>query len=123
MNGNKLLLDTNTVLYVLNGDATLASFLNGKELFLSIISELELLSYKKITQKETRAISNFLNELSIVNITDAVKKSTIALRRTSNLKLPDCIIAATSMALNIPLVTSDKQLGHLEGLDIICYER
>ncbi len=42
MNGNKLLLDTNTVLYVLAGDETLASFLNGKELYLSIISELEL---------------------------------------------------------------------------------
>jgi predicted nucleic acid-binding protein len=51
MNGNRLLLDTNAVLYVLGGDETLAAFLNGKELFLSIIAELELLSYKKLTQK------------------------------------------------------------------------
>jgi len=41
MNGNKLLLDTNTVLYVLGGDETLAQFLHGKELHLSIISELD----------------------------------------------------------------------------------
>jgi predicted nucleic acid-binding protein len=63
MNGNKLLLDTNAVLYVLGGDVTLASFLNGKELYLSIISELELLSYKKITQKEVKAMTAFLSEL------------------------------------------------------------
>lgn len=123
MSGNKLLLDTNAVLYVLSGDETLASFLNGKELYLSVISELELLSYKKLTQKETKAITTFLGELRIENISDEVKKNAIHIRRTSNLKLPDCIIAGTSMALNIPLITSDKQLSNLEGLDIICYEK
>lgn len=123
MNGNKLLLDTNAVLYVLAGDETLAAFLNGKDLYLSIISELELLSYKKLTQKEHKVISSFLAELKIENISDEIKRNTIQLRKSSSLKLPDCIIAATSMALNIPLVTSDKQLGNVEGLDIILYEK
>jgi predicted nucleic acid-binding protein len=123
MNGNKLLLDTNAVLYVLSGDETLAAFLNGKDLYLSIISELELLSYKKINQKELKAISVFLAELKIENITEEVKKKAIQIRINSNLKLPDCIIAATSMALNIPLVSSDKQLSSIKGLDIILYEK
>ena len=30
MSGNKLLLDTNAVLYLLNGDETLSDFLEGK---------------------------------------------------------------------------------------------
>jgi predicted nucleic acid-binding protein len=123
MNGNKLLLDTNAVLYVLGGDETLASFLNGKELYISIISELELLSYKKITQKEIKAISAFLSELNIVNISEEVKKNTIAIRKSTNLKLPDCIIAATSITLNIPLISSDKQLSSVPGLDIVLYEK
>ncbi len=123
MNGNKLLLDTNAVLYILAGDKTLASFLNGKELYLSIISELELLSYKKITQKEVKTISAFLSECRIENITEEVKKNTIEIRKSTNLKLPDCIIAATSITLNIPLITSDKQLGSVAGLDIILYEK
>lgn len=59
MNGNKLLLDTNAVLYLLGGDETLATFLNGKDLYLSIISELELLSYKKISQREHKIITSF----------------------------------------------------------------
>ena len=123
MNGNSLLLDTNAVLYVLAGDETLAAFLNGKDLYLSIISELELLSYKKLTQKETKAISSFLKELKIEGISEEIKHITINIRKATSLKLPDCIIAATSKALNISLVTSDKQLGTVEGLDVILYER
>ena len=123
MNGNRFLLDTNAVLYILAGDETLAAFLNEKDLYLSIISELELLSYKKITQKETKAIASFLSELKIENISEEIKKHTIHIRKTTNLKLPDCFIAATSINLNIPLVTSDKQLSSVEGLDIIFYEK
>jgi len=123
MNGNKLLLDTNTVLYVLGGDETLAQFLHGKELHLSVISELELLSFKKITQKEVKAISAFLSELAIENLTDEIKKTTIEIRKATNLKLPDCIIAATSKSMNMSLVTADKQLSSIPGLDIVLYEK
>ncbi len=123
MNGNKLLLDTNTVLYVLGGDETLAQFLHGKELHLSVISELELLSFKKITQKEIKAISAFLSELVIENINDDIKRTTIEIRKSTNLKLPDCIIAATSKSMNISLVTADKQLSSVPGLDIVLYEK
>jgi predicted nucleic acid-binding protein len=123
MNGNKLLLDTNAVLYVLGGDETLASFLNGNELYISIITELELLSFKKITAKESKAITSFLGELRIENISGEIKKNTVEIRKSTNLKLPDCIIAATSIALNIPLVTSDKQLSSVTELDIVLYEK
>ena len=123
MNGNSLLLDTNAVLCVLAGDETLASFLNGKDLFLSVISELELLSFKKLTPKETKIITSFINELKVENISEDIKRNTIELRKSTSLKLPDCIIAATSMTLKIPLVTSDKQLSSVSGLDIILYEK
>jgi len=52
MNGNKLFLDTNIVLYLLNGDETLAELLNEKQLYISVITELELLAFKGITLKE-----------------------------------------------------------------------
>ena len=40
MNGNKILLDTNAVLYLLNGDETLAGFLAGQEIGISTITEI-----------------------------------------------------------------------------------
>jgi predicted nucleic acid-binding protein len=123
MSGNSLLLDTNTVLYLLAGDETLANFLNGKFLFISVISELELLSFKKLTQKEATTIKTFLSELKIENISEEIKTHTIKIRKSTNLKLPDAIIAATSISLNIPLVTSDKQISSVEGLNVILYEK
>lgn len=123
MSGNRLLLDTNAILYILGGDETLASFLQGKELFISVISELELLSYKNITQKEAKAIASFLSELKIENISEEIKDKTVSIRKSTSLKLPDCIIAATSFVLNMPLVTSDKQFSIVKGLNVVLYEK
>ena len=102
MSGNKILLDTNAVLYVLNGDETLANFLFERELYLSIISEMELLGYKNITDKEKQTIEEFLKELIIINIDEKIKLSTIEVKKTSGMKLPDSIIAATAITLKLP---------------------
>jgi predicted nucleic acid-binding protein len=122
MNGDKLLLDTNIVLSLLSGDSTLSDFLFDKELYISFITEMELLSYKQITVKEQKAIKQFIKELLIVDINDAIKIKAITLRKTSNIKLPDAIIAASSLWLNIPLVTADKQLSKVKGVKIIYYQ-
>jgi predicted nucleic acid-binding protein len=122
MNGDKLLLDSNIVLSLLGGDTTLSDFLFKKELCISIITEMELLSYKQITVKEQKAIKQFIKELFIIDINDAIKTKAITLRKTSNIKLPDAIIAASSLWLNIPLVTADKQLSKVKGVKIIYYQ-
>ena len=56
MNGSKLFLDTNIILYLLNGDQTLAELLNGKQLYISVITELELLAYKKYYGKRRKKL-------------------------------------------------------------------
>jgi len=122
MNGDKLLLDTNIVLSLLGGDTTLSDFLFDKELYISFITEMELLSYKQITAKEQKAIKQFIKELLIIDINDAIKTKAITLRKTSNIKLPDAIIAASSLWLNIPLITADKQLSKVKGVKIIYYQ-
>jgi predicted nucleic acid-binding protein len=122
MNGNKLLLDTNIVLSLLSGDTTLSDFLYDKELYISFITEMELLSYKQITIKEKKAIKQFIKELTIFNINDTIKAKAITLRKISSIKLPDAIIAATSLWLNIPLFTADKQLSKVKGVNMIYYQ-
>lgn len=123
MNVNNILLDTNTVLYFLSGDQTVADFIQEKKLFISIITELELLSYKNLTTKEIKVITTFLKEIHIENISQKIKEESIKIRRSSNLKLPDCIIAATSISLQIPIFSADKDLKIIEGLDFIFYEK
>lgn len=123
MSGDKFVLDTNAVLYILSGDQTLADFLFEKQLYISIITELELLSYKKITTKEQKQIAAFLAELIVININNEIKQITIELKKSSNLKLPDSIIAATAIWLKLPIVTSDNQFKSVTDLNLVYYEK
>jgi predicted nucleic acid-binding protein len=123
MTGNSLLLDTNTALYLLAGDQTLAEFLNDKKLYISVISELELLGYSKLTAKDIKNIKAFIEELQVENISEEIKNITIDIRRKTKLKLPDCIIAATAIALEIPLLSADTELKNVLDLDLILYEK
>jgi predicted nucleic acid-binding protein len=123
MSGNKFLLDTNAVLYILNGDETLINFLFEKELYISIISEMELLSYRNITEKEKQSLEEFLKELIIINIDEKIKLNTIEVKKSSSMKLPDSIIAATAITLKLPLITSDKHFKNVKHLNLVYYEK
>lgn len=121
MSGTKLLLDTNVVLYLLSGDRTIADLIDEKQLYISIITELELLGYQLITDEDQKQIKAFLEECKIINIGAQIKKQTIELRKTYKLKLPDSIIAATSKHLDIPLITSDQGFNKIEEIDVLLY--
>ncbi len=49
MNGNKLFVDTNIVLYFLKGDPEVVDLISDKELVISVITEIELVSFPGIT--------------------------------------------------------------------------
>ena len=114
MNGNSILIDTNIVLYLLNGNENILNQIQGKEVFISVITEIELLSYSKITESETSEISNLLSGLTIIEINEKVEQNTIYLRKKHNTKTPDSIILGTAQHLNIPLFTADKRLKKIE---------
>lgn len=109
MNGNPfLVLDTNVVLYHLGG--RLQKPLEKKQYVISIITEIELLSYPSIQSDEVNTIQNFVNDVTVVELKNSIKTETIALRRKYNLKVPDAIIAATALKIAAPLLTNDKKL-------------
>jgi predicted nucleic acid-binding protein len=64
---------------------------------------------------EEENLHAFLSDrISIIDLTDEIKKETIALRRTARHKLPDCIVVATAIFLNATLLTADEKLLCLE---------
>jgi predicted nucleic acid-binding protein len=123
MNGNKLFLDTNIILYLLNGDKTLAELLNQKQLYISVITELELLAYKGITAKEEKVIKEFVSQCKVININNNIKLETIRVRKAYKTKLPDSIIIASALYLDLPLITSDVEFKKVEELALVQYER
>jgi predicted nucleic acid-binding protein len=123
MIGNNILVDTNIILYLLSGDQTVADFLNKKHVFVSFITELELLGYVGIEPDERAIVEGLLADCSIIDINSEIKKSVIELRKSHKIKLPDAIIAATALSLNIPFMSADKQLKKLSELNIIFYDK
>lgn len=122
MNGNNVLLDSNIILYLLNGDRVLSELLYRKKLYISFVSQLELPGYKGITHKDQVAISKFFKECIVIDINEEIKREVISIRRGYKLKLPDSIILATARFLNIPLITADIEFKQIGTNEIIIYE-
>lgn len=122
MNGNKVFADTNILLYFLNGEEEVIEILSDKELFISFITELEMLAFPSQTADSELIIKGFLSNCTIININSKIKNSTIDLRKKYNLKLPDSIIAATASVLNLPLLTADHHFKKITSQEIILYD-
>jgi len=122
MNGNSLVLDTNIILYLLNGDKQLATILDGMELFVSVISEIELLGYSGIDEDGKLKIKFFLSECSVIPLNNEIKDLCIQTKQKFKVKTPDAIIAATSIFLDLPLITADKGFDKITDLDLMVYQ-
>ena len=122
MNGANLFVDTNILLYLLNGDKVVSELLDSKKIFISFISEIELLSFKKLSSQEIKIIRQLLSDCTLIDINEEIKTKTIELKLNYNLKIPDAIIGATSSYLKIPLVTADKQFKQVENINLIFYQ-
>ena len=123
MSGNKLFLDTNILLYLLQGDVTLTEALDGKQFYISFITELELLSYSGLTSTDLKAVHELIGECVVIDVNAEIKQLAIKFRKQYKVKLPDTIIAATSLYLNIPLITADSDFKKLKDLELVFYER
>jgi predicted nucleic acid-binding protein len=113
---DRYVLDTNVALYLLSG--RLANPLPIGEFYLSIISEIEMLSFSAIGQEEESRIREFLTQVTIVGLSEEVKQSTIEIRRKYRLKLPDAIVCATALVMDSNLLSNDVQLGKVTELTL-----
>jgi predicted nucleic acid-binding protein len=123
MNGNKLFLDTNIIIYFLSGDDTLTELLNDKSIYISIISKLELLSYSELSKEALGRVEKFLSVCTIIDLNPAVQEETIRIRKKYKLKLPDSVIVASSLYVELPLISSDKTLKAIKEGSILYYEK
>jgi len=123
MNGNSVLLDTNIVLYLLSGDKDLSDLLFNKKLYVSFVTQLELLSYQEISREEQNEINDFLEDCIIIDINSKIKEEVIRIRQIKKIKLPDSIILATSIYLDIPVISSDVGFSKVESANVIYYQK
>ncbi|AGC76953.1 PilT protein domain protein [Nonlabens dokdonensis DSW-6] len=100
----------------------MAELLDGKQLYISVITELELLAFKGIATSEEEVISEFISQCKTISINKTVKEETIRIRKSYGTKLPDSIIIATALYLDFPLITADVEFKKVEELTLVLYE-
>lgn len=108
MNGESLVLDTNVALYLLRGDRSAADAIHGQQVYISFITYMELLGKPGMTRSEVKQVEAFVSEWPMVELDRAIMDRAIVIRRKHRLKVPDAIVAATALFLDIPLLTADR---------------
>jgi len=122
VSGISILLDTNPLIYLLDGNKEVAEYLDGKQVWISAITELELFGKKGLNKSELKEINHLINNCIIADINAEIKQITKELLQGSSVKLPDAIIAATSFYLDLPLFTSDTDFRNISGLNLVLLE-
>jgi predicted nucleic acid-binding protein len=121
MNGNKLFIDTNICIYLLNGDTDIANLLDGRHIHISFITEIELYAYYSDNPAANKALDEFSSSVTIIEMDEFIKYKTIKIRKSNKLKIPDAIIAASALSLDMPLISADKGMKRVEELELILY--
>ncbi len=80
---------------------------------------MKLLSKPGIGSEAVRILQAMINNCVVVEFNHSIKLTAINLRRTSKVKLPDAIIAATTRYLDMPLLTTDKDFKKLSNIELL----
>ena len=74
-------------------------------------------------ENEGLKIKQFLSECIILDINQLIKERTVELRRKYSLRLPDSIVIATALYLNVPIISAYKELAKVRESDLVLYQK
>ena len=121
MNGNdipNIVFDTNAVIYFLGGDERLSAY-KDSTIYISEFTEIELRGRFGITLSELEQISKILEDFIILPFNNEIKERAISIRHENKLKLPDALILATAMWIDLPFLTADKHFKNIKNINLI----
>jgi predicted nucleic acid-binding protein len=104
----KIFLDTNAVIYFLEGIESFEVIGNFKKFYYSFITEIELLAFSD--EESRQIIMDFLKKGTRIKINNKIISQIIEIRKTKGLKVPDAIIVASTKIIRADLYTSDEEL-------------
>lgn len=122
MNGIDFFADTNFLIHIHQGNPLVENFLDYS-FATSFITEIELLGAFSINKNQKKALKELLNDCVIIDLNQNIKELCINLRQKYKIKIPDSIIAASSIVYNLPLLTSDADFKIIKELNLIFLEK
>ncbi|MBP8824162.1 MAG: hypothetical protein KBH07_10995 [Flavobacteriales bacterium] len=77
MSGERLLADTNVLIRMFAGEDAIVNLLDGADIHVSFITEIELLATSRITLAQSNSIRAFLDQCRIIGAEQDVRRYTI----------------------------------------------
>ncbi len=112
-----LFLDTNVVIYALQGKKHIASIIEGEKLYISFISEIELLSWPTLNSEDEGLVSEFISGCQIVEYSSRLKEIVIDFRKPYKLKMSDAFVAASAFQFEMLLVSADPAFSRIKEIE------
>ena len=124
--GKRYLVDTNIVRKYLDEELSVRglelvdSILDNSESNISVITRIELLGFSPDREELLHFITQFIGYSFEYNLSEDIIQKTIEIRKTIKIKLPDAIIAATSLCNDLILLSdNDSDFGKIPNLKYI----
>jgi predicted nucleic acid-binding protein len=126
--GKRYLIDTNAIIDYTSGlfpnkGLSFVDDIINQEVNISVISKIEALAFEPQADKQKQyfqLLIDFISNANVYMLDDFIIEKTIEIRKAFKLKLPDAIIAATSVNNNLTLISRDvKDFGKVPKLKII----
>jgi len=113
---SKLFIDTNIVIYALQGDKHITNLIDEERLSMSFITEIELLSWPRLSELDGKVIRNFIDACRIMEYSSGLKEKVIEIRKKYSLKMSDAFVAASAILDDSPLISADNVFSRINDL-------
>jgi predicted nucleic acid-binding protein len=118
------LIDTNAVIDYLGSKipASGMDFMNrviDAVPILSVVTKIEVLGFNA-PEQHYKTLSDFINDATVLDLTNNVVEESIDIRKKYKTKLPDAIIAATALVYDLVLISRNtSDFKNIDGLQVI----
>ena len=86
----------------------------------SAISYLEVLGYHRLNETDKLYFQRFFDAVTVIDINYHILSDATRIRQKKNMSVGDAIIAASSVGMNVPLLTRNtKDFSLITGLKVV----
>ena len=99
----------------------MASLLDEKIHYISVISEIEVLGFDFITPTDEYAVKRYLRSVKIIPLNNEIKEIAIGIKKDYKTKVGDAIVCVTAIYFDLPLISADKNLKKIKELKLVYF--